>query len=44
MVSDVLGLIQPRWADEMSAQAFSPFCDFQAGWTEPELVYGPFLA
>jgi hypothetical protein len=24
MVSDVLGLIRPRWADEMSAQAFAP--------------------
>jgi hypothetical protein len=39
----VLGLNRPRWAGEMSAQAFAPFCDFQVGWAGPESVYGPFL-
>jgi hypothetical protein len=38
-VSNVLGLIQPRWADEMSAQAFAPVCDFQAGWAGPKLSF-----
>jgi hypothetical protein len=33
------GLDLARWADEMSAQAFAPVCDFQAGWARPKLSF-----
>jgi hypothetical protein len=39
MVSNVLGLIRPRWADEMLAQASTPVCDFHAGWDGPKLTF-----